>query len=111
MPSGRTIRLISAPVFVATKLEAFAGRGQGDFMLSHDLEDLLAVVDGRESLLDECRASTPELRGYLGERFRALLQQPPFVNALPGHLPGDAASQERLPELHAKLRELAGLMP
>lgn len=111
LPSGLAIRLIGAPVFVATKLEAFAGRGRGDFLSSHDLEDLLAVVDGRESLLEECRAATSELRGYLGERFHVLLQQPAFVNALPGHLPGDAASQERLPELHAKLQDLAGLTP
>jgi predicted nucleotidyltransferase len=111
LPSGLAIRLISAPVFVATKLEAFAGRGRGDFMSSHDLEDLLAVVDGRESLLDECRAATSELRDYLGERFRALMLQPAFVNALPGYLPGDAASQERLPELHTKLQDLAGLTP
>jgi hypothetical protein len=32
-----------------------------------------------------------------------------WMHALPGHLPGDSASQERLPELQAKLREIAGL--
>lgn len=109
LPSGRTIRLIAAPVFLATKLEAFAGRGQGDFLFSHDLGDLLAVVDGRESLFEECRTSPPELRDYLGERFGALLATPSFVEALAGHLPGDAASQERLPELKQKLRLIAGL--
>lgn len=109
LPSGRTIRLITAPVFLATKLEAFAGRGQGDFLFSHDLGDLLAVVDGRESLFEECRVSPQELRDYLGQRFGALLATPSFVEALAGHLPGDAASQERLPELKQKLRLIAGL--
>jgi hypothetical protein len=32
------IRLISAPSFLATKLEAFAGRGEGDYLASHDIE-------------------------------------------------------------------------
>lgn len=109
LPSGRAIRLIAAPVFLATKLEAFAGRGQGDFLFSHDLGDLIAVVDGREVLLDECRASPQALRAYLAERLQALLAQPAFRDAMPGHLPGDAASQERLPELLEKLRHLAGL--
>ncbi len=109
LPSGRPVRLIAAPVFLATKLEAFDGRGQGDFLFSHDLGDLLAVVDGRDTLLDECRGSPPELSTYLSERFAGLLAQPAFIDALPGHLPGDAASQERLPELEAKLREIAGL--
>lgn len=111
LPSGRLIRLITAPVFIATKLEAFDGRGQGDFLFSHDLGDLLAVVDGRASLLAECRSSPAELQSYLGERFRTLLANRAFVEALAAHLPGDRASQERLPELQATLRDLAGLLP
>jgi hypothetical protein len=83
--------------------------GGNDFLFSHDLGDLLAVVDGRDALLEECRISASELRGYLADRFRALLALPAFIDALPGHLPGDAASQERLPELVAKLHEIAGL--
>lgn len=104
LPSGLVIRLIPAPVFIATKLEAFTGRGRGDFLCSHDLEDLLAVVDGRVTLLDECRASAPELRSYLAERLRALLETRAFIDALPGYLPSDAASQERLPDLRETLR-------
>ena len=110
LPSGRPIRLITAPVFLATKLEAFDGRGHGDFLFSHDLGDLLAVVDGRASLLEECRGSPNALQIYLGERFRTLLAQPAFMDAMPGHLPGDAASQERLPELLEKLHNIAGLL-
>ena len=34
LPSGTPILLISAPVFIATKLEAFADRGEGDFLAS-----------------------------------------------------------------------------
>lgn len=109
LPSGRLIRLITAPVFLATKLEAFAGRGNGDYLFSHDLGDLLAVIDGRPTLPEECRFSTAELRTYLGKRFGALLADPAFVEALPGHLPGDTASQERLPDLLDTLRRLAGL--
>jgi hypothetical protein len=109
LPSGRPIRLIAAPVFLATKLEAFDGRGNGDFLFSHDLGDLLAVIDGRDTLLEECRVGPFELKAYLSERFLGLLALPSFLDALSGHLPGDAASQDRLPELVAKLRTIAGL--
>ncbi|MCP9899373.1 hypothetical protein KBZ12_00105 [Cyanobium sp. Cruz CV13-4-11] len=37
LPSGRSIRRVTAPVFLATKLEAFYGRGQRAFLFSHDL--------------------------------------------------------------------------
>lgn len=109
LPGGRTIQLITAPAFIATKLEAFDGRGNGDFLFSHDMGDLLAVVDGRAELVDECHSSPHELKTYLAQRFRTLLANPSFVEALAGHLPGDAASQERLPDLQATLRQLAGL--
>lgn len=109
LPSGRQIRLVHAPVFVATKLEAFAGRGAGDYLASHDLEDLLSVIDGRADLLDECRNCNSALRAYLAEQFGALLKEPEFVEALSGHLPGDAASQARLPDLLRKLNQMATL--
>ncbi|MEW5788557.1 MAG: hypothetical protein AB1899_11960 [Pseudomonadota bacterium] len=75
------------------RLEAFAGRGNNDYLFSHDLGDVLAVVDSRDSLMAECRLSSAELRRYLEERFAGLLAVPAFIEALPGHLPGDAASQ------------------
>ena len=109
LPSGRAIRMIRAPVFIATKLEAFHGRGGGDFLASHDLEDLVAVIDGRGELQDECHQSAPELRAYLTDQFTSLLRTPAFVDALPGHLPGDEASQRRFPGLIRRLQTLAGL--
>lgn len=107
LPSGRLIRLVAAPVFLATKLEAFSGRGNNDYLFSHDLGDFLAVIDGRDSLIEECQASSEELKTYLGERVAGLLATPAFIEALPGHLPGDSASQQRLPDLEDKLRAIA----
>jgi len=109
LPSGVLIRLVQAPVFLGTKLEAFEGRGNNDYLFSHDLGDLLSVVDGRDTLVAECRHSDPALQAYLGDRVAQLLATPAFLEALPGHLPGDTASQERLPDLEAKLRRLAKL--
>lgn len=110
LPSGLVIRLVQAPVFIATKLEAFAGRGKGDYLFSHDLGDVLSVVDGRETLVTECQQSDPDLRAYLRNWAMRLLAAPAFLEALPGHLPGDAASQERLPDLTATLQRLANLI-
>lgn len=47
LPSGNRIRMVTAPYFLATKLAAFAGRGKGDYLMSHDMEDIVAVLDGR----------------------------------------------------------------
>ena len=107
LPSGRRIRMVTAPYFLATKLAAFEGRGQGDYVMSHDLEDLVAVVDGRPELGVEVQAAESELREHLASKFAALLELPAFIDALPGHLPADSASQARLPLLMARIKQLA----
>lgn len=82
--SGVAIRLVSAVAFVATKLEAFASRGGGDFMSSHDLEDVLNIVDGREELANEMATAPTELRQAVAAAFAQLLTNPDFANMLPG---------------------------
>ena len=109
LPSGTTIRLVAPPVFLATKFVAFADRGKADYLFSHDLGDLIAVIDGRDELIAECSQCDVELRNFLRENTRALLATRAFHDALPGHLPGDAASQARLPDLLAKLHIIADL--
>jgi predicted nucleotidyltransferase len=108
LPDGTSILVISAPHFVAAKIEAFRNRGKGDYLASHDLEDLVFIVDGRAEIVDEVQAADEDLREYLAHCLGELLDTPGFLDALPGHLPGDAASQRRLPSLREKLKRMAG---
>ena len=109
LPSGQSIQLIAAPAFLATKLDAFRGRGAGDFLASHDLEDVTVLVDGRPELVDEVLSSDPQLRSYIADEIRSLIANPEFIEALPGHLPGDDVSQARLPLIRERLQLLATL--
>lgn len=116
LESGLCIRLIHAPVFIATKLEAFNDRGcdasgQPNYLGSHDLEDIMTVVDRRPKLLAECAAAPSALRAYLAHAFQKLLADADFNTSLAGHLPGDAASQSRLQKLRDALRVLSSLIP
>jgi len=84
LPSGQIIKLISPAYFVATKFEAFMGRGHGDFF-SHDLEDIVFVMENRERLIFELMDSANELKQYLSEKAIMLLNDN-FLNVLPGLL-------------------------
>jgi hypothetical protein len=42
--AGVKIACVDGPHFLATKLNAFEGRGGGDFVMSHDLEDIIRVI-------------------------------------------------------------------
>lgn len=96
LPGGTAVRVTTAPFFLATKLEAFKGRGAGDFSASHDIEDVISVVDGRSELVGEVWRAGGGVQAYLAREFDALLTQERFRDSLPGHLPSDLASQARL---------------
>jgi predicted nucleotidyltransferase len=108
LDGGPTIRVVTGPFFVAMKLEAFDDRGQGDYQASHDIEDIVAIVDGRPGLEAEVTAAPPELRQYVVEKIGALLDASDPRETLSGHLPGDAASQARAPLVLKRLERLAG---
>ena len=109
LPSGSAIRLISAPAFLATKFEAFADRGGGDMLASHDLEDIINIVDGRPELRDEVAGAPAELRAYAASRCAALLDTPAFRDALPGLIFPDESHAARLMILTQRLEQLAAL--
>ena len=101
------IQLVSPPYFLATKFEAFNGRGGGDYMASHDMEDIITVLDGRPGIVAEIRASSDDLKVFLSATFRMLLANKKFLSAIPGHLLPDRSSQARLPLLIKRLGEIA----
>lgn len=108
LPGGEQIRLVAAPVFVATKFEAHADRGADDLLASHDLEDIVNVLDGRPSLLNEIAASPSELREYLTRRCADLLATPLFADYLPGLIAAGDDQADRAQLVYERLRTIAG---
>jgi predicted nucleotidyltransferase len=105
---GGGIRVMDAVHFCATKIEAFLGRGKGDFY-HHDIEDLVAVVGERETLLDELAQAPSAVREFIVGQVGRWLSNESFLQSLPGHLMPDAGSQARLPRL-VKRFEAIGAM-
>jgi hypothetical protein len=105
-PGGPSIRLISPACFLATKLEAFANRGRGDFT-REDIEDIISVIDGRPTIEKEVDSATPEIQSFISREVARLLSSEAFLESLPGHLLGDSGSQARLPALTARLHRIA----
>lgn len=105
---GVAIRVADAPSFAATKLEAFLDRGRGDYLSSHDLEDVLSVVDGRAGLAAELEKAESDLRSFAAGTFARLLADEGFRNALPG-LIVEGSPAVRTPVVLERLRAIAGL--
>ena len=48
-----TVKILSAPYFIATKLEAYKDRGGNDGRTSQDFEDIIYVLENRETIWEE----------------------------------------------------------
>lgn len=103
LANGYTIRVIRAPFFLATKMEAFRSRGDMDYAASHDLEDFIAVIEGRATITTEIAEGPEALKKYLAKAAAKLLEEPRFLDVLPGFVLED----DRVPLIQQRLAAIA----
>ena len=103
------IKIISAPYFLATKLEAFKDRGKQDFLSSHDLEDIISLINGRSEIVHDISIAPDNLKQYLSFEFALLMHKDSFLQALPGHLNDSDDSDSRLNIVKARILAIIDL--
>jgi len=106
LPNGSTIRLVTPACFLATKLAAFGDRGRRNPMASHDLEDLVSVIDGRRAIVADLAAAPPDLRAYVADRLTDFLARGDAEVLVAAQLMPDSDSQDRLPFVVDRIRSL-----
>ena len=105
----RIVRVVSAPFFVALKVEAFEERGKGDFISSTDFEDIICLFNGREAVVDEI-ASSERLRGFLAGKFAAYLDRPECEDAVEGFVQTEDDPDLRRRLVLGRFKAVADLM-
>jgi predicted nucleotidyltransferase len=103
------IQIVTAPYFIGTKLEAFFGRGRGDYLTSHDMEDIINFINGRVEILEDIENSEPDLKTFIIKSLQGFLEDELFLEALPGHLLPDQASQGRRSIILERIKKIVGL--
>lgn len=61
------INILSAPCYLATKFEAFNDRGS-DYRTSHDIEDILYVLDNRMGIVEEIANDDHHIANFIKEQ-------------------------------------------
>jgi len=102
-----TIKLLTPTYFVATKLEAYLGRGNNDPQASHDMEDILNLFDGREEIIQEITTADTDVRNYIAQQIGQLLDNNDFGYAVQTTARGDREREDLIYERLEATRELA----
>jgi len=87
--SELTILKLNAPLFIATKLEAYLGRGNNDLLASHDMEDIFLLINGRDELLEELQECDADVQQYIAQEFQKICADKYFEDFLDGNLRND----------------------
>jgi predicted nucleotidyltransferase len=109
LPGGLTVEVIDPPHFLATKLVAFQDRGMADIFASHDLEDIVGVINGRETISEEVSDAPKELRDYVAESLRELIGLRSSKEAIEGHLGATDSSLDRRDVVLARIEIIAAI--
>lgn len=87
LESDLRIEILAPPYFLASKLEAYRGRGRNDPHGSSDFEDVVVLIGNRPELPDEVAESDPELRRWLSRQFEVCFPEARQDEYLAAHLP------------------------
>lgn len=109
LEEGLTIRLLTPPFFIATKLEAYLGRGNNDPQGSHDMEDILNLFDGRGEVVKEIASASVDVRGYIAHQIEQLLSNDDFGYAVQSAAKGDRDRETLIYDRLEAVRDLAGI--
>ncbi|BAZ47322.1 hypothetical protein NIES4102_43680 (plasmid) [Chondrocystis sp. NIES-4102] len=91
LPSGREIYIFSSLYLLASKIEAFLERGQS-FYFSKDIEDIIVLIDGCETLLREFERAEGEVKIFLQQWFGNNVEN--LEDAVTNFLPSSSTGRE-----------------
>jgi len=105
---GVTLRHVSASAFLAQKWAAHHDRGRADPLGSRDLEDILALLASRPTILKEVAAAPAALRAYVAEQAKDFLADVNADDLLAAHLNNAQDPGATIAAVRAMLKQLSG---
>ena len=104
-----SVKVISAVYFIATKLEAFTNRGNNDFIGSHDMEDIISVIECRPEIIDEILYSEQEVKGFIVNKFKEFCENFRFLNDIIGHCNPDPIDLDNVDKVQQRILHIASI--
>ena len=103
---GQAVKIISAPYFLALKLEAFEERGGGDFIASTDFEDVICLLNGRKTIVSEI-AQSGNLKDFLADKFAGYLSNADLEDAIEGFVQTESNPEIRKEMILQNMKKIA----
>jgi hypothetical protein len=80
------VKIFSLPYFIASKWEAYKGRGNNDYRTSKDFEDLVYIFENVDDLQPAIAIAPQHLLTYFKNEFSKVIDTPAFQEGLYVHM-------------------------
>ncbi len=104
MAKNEEISILSAPCFLATKFEAFNSRGS-DYRTSHDIEDIVYIIDNRTSIVEEVKFCDTRIKSFLVAEIQKIKTKGLLIEVLLSHI-HPLIIEERIPLIEEKINQI-----
>lgn len=101
------IQILPAPCFLATKFAAYNNRGK-DYRTSHDIEDIIYVLDNRINIVLEMEETHKEIREFIKDELIRIKNMGILVEVLMAHI-HPLMVDERMPIVEEKIAQIVAL--
>jgi len=108
LPSTREISILPLPYYLGSKIEAFKQRGNNDYLFSHDIEDIITVLDGRVNLYTLIDADT-SIKDYLKAELGFMADDIHFIESVSGHIGYGTTRTARASRIIDFIKEFNGI--
>lgn len=101
---NQEIKILSAPCYLATKFEAFTNRGS-DYRTSHDMEDIIYILDNRINIVAEISESEDQIQQFLITQLMKIINNGLLDEVLMAHI-HPLMQEEHLPLVIEKINQI-----
>jgi len=98
------VKILSAACFIATKFEAYNNRGL-DYRTSHDIEDIIYVLDNRVNIVEEINNEEPSVRSFIKEQIENIQAKGLLTEVLMAHI-HPLMLEERISIVEEKINDI-----
>ncbi|WP_291856977.1 nucleotidyl transferase AbiEii/AbiGii toxin family protein [Marinilabilia sp.] len=103
----QVIQILPTPCYLATKFEAFNDRGK-DYRTSHDMEDIIYVIDNNSKIVEEIQNTDKRIKNYLIEQLQTIEEKQLLEEVIMSHV-HPIMLEERMPIVIEKINKILGI--
>ncbi len=99
------VKIFSIPYFLASKWEAYKGRGRNDLRTSHDFEDMVYILENVDGIGEDLLHAPDSIKNYFRSELINLIETSKFEEGVSAHISNREYANEVFEEIKSNIKK------